>query len=83
MSGGADMPSKIQEIENEVLLLQPQERAILVEHIIRSLDDEEDPEVENLWIAEAERRYKEYKEGKVKARPAALVFKEARSKLEN
>lgn len=77
------MPSKIQEIENEVLSLPPQERAIIAEHIIRSLDDEEDPEVERLWIAEAERRYKEYKEGKVKARPAALVFKEARSKLEN
>ena len=83
LSGGADMPSKIQEIENEVLLLPPQERAILAEHIIRSLDDEEDPEVEKLWIAEAERRYKEYKEGKVKAKPATLVFKEARSKLEN
>lgn len=77
------MSSKIQEIENEVLSLPPQERAIIAEHIIRSLDDEEDPEVERLWIAEAERRYKEYKEGKVKARPAPLVFKEARSKLEN
>ena len=77
------MPSKIQEIENEVLSLPPQERAIIAEHIIRSLDDEEDTEVERLWIAEAERRYKEYKEGKVKARPASLVFKEARSKLEN
>ncbi len=77
------MPSKIQEIENEALLLPPQERAILAEHIIRSLDGEEDPEVERLWIAEAERRYKEYKEGKVKAKAASLVFKEARSKLEN
>ncbi len=78
-----NMLSKIQEIENEVLSLPPQERAIIAEHIIRSLDDEEDPEVERLWIAEAERRYKEYKEGKVKSRPASLVFKEARSKLEN
>ena len=77
------MSSKIQELENELLSLPPQERAIIAEHIIRSLDDEEDTEVEQLWIAEAERRYKEYKEGKVKARPASLVFKEARSKLEN
>lgn len=69
------MPSKIQEIENEVLLLPPQERAILAEHIIRSLDDEEDDEVETLWIAEAERRYKEYKEGKVKGRAASIVLK--------
>lgn len=75
------MTSKIQEIENEVLALPPQERAIIAEHIIRSLDDEEDPDVERLWIAEAERRYKEYKEGNVKTRPSALIFKEARSKI--
>ena len=78
-----NMSSKIQELENELLSLPPQERAIIAEHIIRSLDDEEDTEVEQLWIAEEERRHKEYQEGKVKARPAALVFKEARSKLEN
>jgi putative addiction module component (TIGR02574 family) len=75
------MPSKIQEIENEILLLSPEERAILAEHIIRSLDSEEDPDVERLWIAEADRRYTEYKEGKTQARPAALVLKETRAKL--
>jgi hypothetical protein len=42
----------------------------------------EDPEAERLWVEEAERRYKEYREGKIKAKPADLVYKEARSKLE-
>lgn len=71
----------MQKIEVEALRLAPRERALLAEHLISSLDEEEDPEAERLWIAEAERRYGEYKEGKVKAKPAASVFKEARSKL--
>jgi putative addiction module component (TIGR02574 family) len=76
------MLSKIKEIKEEVLRLPSHERAQLAEHLISSLDEEEDLEAEKLWIEEAERRYREYKEGKVKAKPSALVFEEARSKLE-
>ncbi len=76
------MPSKIKEIEEEALRLPSYERAQLAEHLIISLDDVEDPEAERLWIEEAERRYQEYKQGKVKAKSAEMVFKEARSKLE-
>jgi putative addiction module component (TIGR02574 family) len=75
------MLSKIKEIEEEALRLPSRERARLAEHLISSLDEEEDPEAEKLWIEEAERRYREYKEGKVKAKPSDLVFKEARSQL--
>jgi putative addiction module component (TIGR02574 family) len=75
------MLSDIQEIEKKALKLSPHERAILAEHLINSLDDKEDAEAEQLWIKEAERRYREYKEGKVKAKPAGQVFKEAFSKL--
>jgi len=46
------------------------------------LDELEDPEAERLWIEEAERRYQEYKQGKVKVKPSEMAFKEARSKLE-
>jgi putative addiction module component (TIGR02574 family) len=76
------MSLKVKEIEEEALRLHPHERAKLAEHLIHSLDEEEDPEAEKLWIEEAERRYREYKQGKVKTKPAELVFKEARSKLE-
>ncbi len=75
------MPLSIKEIEGEALQLSPHERAKLAEHLIHSLDAEEDPDAERLWIEEAERRYREYKEGRVKAKPAETVFKEARSKL--
>ena len=75
------MPSKIKEIEEEALRLSSHERAKLAEHLISSLDEEEDPEAERLWIKEAERRYKEYKLGKVKAKPSEKVFKDARLRL--
>lgn len=76
------MPVKTKEIEEEALRLPSHERAQLAEHLISSLDEIEDPEAERLWIEEAERRYQKYKQGKVNAKPAEMVFKEARSKLE-
>lgn len=75
------MPSKIEKIEKEVFRLPSHVRALLAEHLINSLDEEENPEAEMLWIEEAEYRYKKYKEGKVKTKSAEMVFKEARSKL--
>ena len=74
------MSLKVKEIEEEALRLPSHERAQLAERLIHSLD-EEDPEAEKLWVEEAERRYRAYKEGKVKTKSANLVFKEARSKF--
>lgn len=76
------MPSKPKKIEEEIFRLPSHERAKLAEQLINSLDDEEDPEAEKLWLEEAERRYREYKKGMVKAKPAESVFEEVRSKLE-
>jgi putative addiction module component (TIGR02574 family) len=75
------MASKLKEIEENALRLPPHDRAELAEHLIHSLDEVEDSEAERLWIEEAERRYREYKEGKVKGIPAEVVFNETRSKL--
>ncbi len=36
---------------------------------------------ESLWVDEAERRYQAYLEGSVTARPATMVFQEARERL--
>ncbi len=75
------MVSDIHEIESKALKLSSRERALLAEHLISSLENNEDADAERLWIDEAERRYREYKEGKVKARPAFQVFKDAFTKL--
>ncbi len=76
------MSLKVKEIEEEALRLPSSHRAQLAEYLIKSLDEDEDPEAEKLWVEEADRRYQEYKKGKIKAKSAERVFKEARSKLE-
>jgi len=72
---------KAKEIEEQALQLPHRERAELIRQLIKSLDEEEDIEAEKLWLEEAERRYKEYKKGKIKAKSAETVFKDARSIL--
>jgi putative addiction module component (TIGR02574 family) len=75
------LASKSKEIEKEALRLPIHERASLVVNLIRSLDEEEDPEAEEKWMEEVERRFREYKEGKVQGIPADEVFRRIRSKL--
>ena len=57
------MPSSIETIEAEALRLSPTERARLIERLIAGLDF--DPEVEEAWAAEVERRNDEIESGKV------------------
>ncbi len=75
------MPTKMQEIEEQALQLPADERAFLAERLISSLDEEEDPEAERRWVEEAERRYRDYRKGKVVARPAESVLRDIRTKL--
>ena len=57
------MSSTVEAIEAEALLLPAAERARLVERLIASLDA--DPEVEDAWAAEVERRNAEIESGAV------------------
>jgi len=52
-------------ILKEALHLRPVERMQLVECLVDSLD-KPDKEVEKAWSEEAEKRFKAYKQGKVK-----------------
>lgn len=75
------MSPKLKECEAQALQLTPQDRAALAEHLIASLDSIDDSQVESLWLDEAERRYADYKNGKIAARDAASVMKDARLAL--
>ena len=57
------MASSIEKIEAEALQLSAAERARLIERLISSLDL--DPEVEEAWAAEVERRNSEIQRGEV------------------
>lgn len=55
------MNTKLEVLEAEVLQLAPVERSHLLERLIASLDS--DPDVEEAWEQEAERREAELKSG--------------------
>lgn len=75
------MNERFDEIVARVLRLSPEERVRLAEELIASLDEEIEPDVEELWLAEAERRLKDFRSGKVRGIPAAKAFAKARSAL--
>ena len=75
------MSRTLEEIGKEALTLPLKDRAALAQHLLASLDEVPEQEVEELWYAEAERRYQEYREGKAKMSPAAEVFARVRCGL--
>ncbi|WP_435550128.1 addiction module protein [Desulfobacterium sp. N47] len=56
------MSDLLKKIENEALSLSIQDRAFLADRLLSSLGEDVLSDIDNAWIAEAERRYKEYKE---------------------
>lgn len=75
------MGMNLKEIEREISRLAVEDRARLMERLIQSLDTGEDVDSEGAWLDEAERRYGDYKAGKLSSKSADTVFDEAKSKL--
>ena len=71
------MSELLKKIETEVLSLSRQERAFLVDRLLSSLGENALSDIDSAWIAEAQRRYKEYKEGHRSGFDAQAVFAEA------
>ena len=63
------------EILEEALKLKPDERFMLVEGLIKSLD-EPDSSIDEIWAEEAVKRLNAYREGKLEGIPMEEVFKE-------
>jgi putative addiction module component (TIGR02574 family) len=74
------MPQSLPEIEKSALQLSAEDRARLAVRLLSSLEEstESPEEIEKLWIAEAERRYQQLRDGVVKGIPAKEVFDELR-----
>jgi len=75
------MADPLKTFENEALKLPQKDRAELARVLLLSLDSEDD-DIEEVWAAEAERRYEELKSGAVEAVPSEVVFADARALLE-
>ena len=74
------MARKLKDIAAEALELPLSARADLARQLLDSLEDISEEEHEKLWAEEAERRYAEFKTGKVKAIPAEKVFARLKSR---
>lgn len=55
------------------LKLNPSERFDLVDQVLQSLD-QPNPEINHVWIEEAEKRLAAYRAGKVKGIPTEEIF---------
>ena len=75
------MPKNVAELEREALALPEEDRARLAERLLQTLAPGEDVDAEEEWLAEAERRYREYQAGRMTARSSEQVLKDARKKL--
>ncbi|CAM3450488.1 addiction module protein [Arcobacter aquimarinus] len=61
------------EIIKEAINLKPQEKYLIIESLILSLN-EPNKEIEKLWIEESEKRLEEYKNGNLETLSLEEVF---------
>jgi len=75
------MSALFDELEKQTRLLTPQEKATLARILIEELDPSVDSQVEQIWIAEAQRRYQAYLKGQIESLPGDEVMSRARNRL--
>ena len=75
------MKLKLEKLTMELLALPAKSRVFLVDKLVESLDEAPDPKVEQAWLEEAERRWKEIEVGKVTCIPVEQVMRKAYSGL--
>lgn len=68
-------------LESQVLKLLVDQRAELAAAVLSSLETDEPAEIENVWIEEADRRFRAYKRGCIQAVSAAEAMRRARASL--
>lgn len=70
------------EIFGVALALPPELRAMLAEHLLKSLDAEQQAEIDALWGQEAEKRVQSIEQGEVTPIPSEQVLRERRSRYQ-
>jgi len=71
----------LKELETEVMKLGLEERAALAEKLLLSVDAPSDTENLTLWVAEAERRLKELRNGTTAGVAVDEVFRRAKAAI--
>lgn len=63
------------EILEQAMALKPEERFMIVEGLLKSLD-EPDRKIDEIWAEEAEKRLEAYREGRLEGIPMEEVFRD-------
>ena len=63
------------EILERAMALKPDERFMIVESLLKSLD-EPDRKIDEIWAEEAEKRLKAYRDGNLEGIPMEEIFKD-------
>ena len=63
------------EILEEAMGLKPEDRFLIVEGLLKSLD-EPDLKVDEIWVVEAQSRLEAYRRGELEGAPMEEVFKD-------
>lgn len=61
------------EILERAMALKPEERFMIIEGLLKSLD-EPDQKIDEIWAEEAEKRLKAYREGSLEGIPMEEIF---------
>lgn len=74
------MSANFDEILSAALSLSPGARAMLADHLLESLDSDDQKRIDEIWAQEAERRMQEIRDGKVEPIDGELVMRELRAR---
>jgi putative addiction module component (TIGR02574 family) len=74
------MSANFDDILSAALSLSPGARAMLVDQLLESLDDDDQKRIDAIWVEEAERRDKEIEAGVVRPIPGKEVMNRLRSR---
>ncbi len=77
------MSHGLKELTEQALRLPPDERVVLAESLLLTIDEKDDQVVDEAIMAELERRLHDIRDGKVKGIPAEKAVRQIREKLKN
>jgi putative addiction module component (TIGR02574 family) len=75
------MPMTIDQLAQEALTLPSEQRALLADRLVESLDAAEVNRLDRLWAAEARRRRDEVRQGRVQTIPGDEALAQVRRSL--
>lgn len=76
------MITDLKEIENSALNLNKKDKARLADKLLQSIHGKIDPEIEQAWIDEVQKRKESLKSGESSLHSASDVINEARKRLQ-